>query len=255
LLETALRRQGKPALDADTELSAADLAEAQKIFDARLATRKPLAYLLREAWFCDIPFYVDERVLVPRSPFAELIRNRFEPLLVRAPRRILDLCTGGGCIGIACALAFPDAEVVLSDISPDALDVARINVDMCGLQQRVTLVQSDLFDKITGKFDLIVTNPPYVADDEYSELPEEYHNEPELGLVSDEQGIGIPLRILERAARFLKPEGLLILETGATWPVLADARPDLPFLWLEFEHGGEGVCVLSKEQLEAAAND
>jgi ribosomal protein L3 glutamine methyltransferase len=250
LLETALRRQGKKGLQADTPLTADDLAEAQKLFDARIATRKPLAYLLREAWFCDIPFYVDERVLVPRSPFAELIRNRFDPLLASAPRRILDLCTGGGCIGIACALAFPEADVVLSDISPDALDVARINVDMCGLQQRVRLVRSDLFENITGTFDLIVTNPPYVADDEYSELPEEYHREPELGLVTDRAGIGIPLRILERAASFLKPEGLLILETGATWPVLAEARPDLPFLWLEFEHGGEGVCALSKEQLE-----
>jgi ribosomal protein L3 glutamine methyltransferase len=250
LLETTLRRQGKDGLQADTPLSASDLTEAESLFNARIATRKPLAYLLREAWFCDMPFYVDERVLVPRSPFAELIRNRFEPLLSRAPRRILDLCTGGGCIGIACALAFPDAEMVLADISADALDVARINVDMCCVQQRVTLVRSDLFENVTGKFDLIVTNPPYVAHDEYRELPKEYLCEPELGLVTDKAGIGIPLRILERAAAFLNPEGLLFLETGATWPVLADARPELPFLWLEFEHGGEGICMLSKEQLE-----
>lgn len=251
LLETVQRRQGRDSLDADTPLSAADLAEAQKIFEARIQTRKPLAYLLREAWFCGVPFYVDERVLVPRSPFAELIRNGFEPLLHRAPRRILDLCTGGGCIGIACALAFPDAEVVLSDISPDALDVARINVDMCGLQDRVKLVQSDLFANIRGKFDLIVTNPPYVGVEEYEELPDEYRNEPELGLITDRDGIGIPLRILDQAANYLNPDGLLLLETGASWPLLAEARPDLPFLWLEFEHGGEGICALRKEQLEA----
>ncbi len=253
LLETLRRRQGKPALQEDTPLGEADLIEVNAIFNARIATRKPLAYLLHEAWFCGVPFYVDERVLVPRSPFAELIQNRFEPVLQRAPRRILDLCAGGGCIGIACALAFPDADVVLADISSDALDVARINVAALALQERVTLVQSDLFANVRGKFDLIVTNPPYVAEDEYVELPEEYHREPKLGLVTERNGIDIPLLILDRAAAFLKPGGLLFLETGATWPVLAEARPDLPFLWLEFEHGGDGICALTKEQLEQGA--
>lgn len=251
LLETVLRRQGMHEITADTPLTKSDLVEAEKLFNARIATRKPLAYLLREAWFCGLPFYVDERVLVPRSPFAELIDNRFEPLLTKAPRRILDLCTGGGCIGIACALAFPEAEVVLSDISADALEVARINVEKHGLQQRVQLVQSDLFAHIEGTFDLIVSNPPYVGIDEYRELPDEYLREPQLGLVTDADGIGIPLRILEQAAGFLNPEGLLLLETGATWPLLAEARPDLPFLWLEFEHGGEGICALRREELRA----
>ncbi|HEY0962868.1 MAG TPA: 50S ribosomal protein L3 N(5)-glutamine methyltransferase [Pseudomonadales bacterium] len=249
LLETALRRQGVHELTADTPLAASDLVEAEKLFTARIATRKPLAYLLNEAWFCGLPFYVDERVLVPRSPFAELIDNRFEPLVATPPRRILDLCTGGGCIGIACALAFPDAQVVLSDISADALAVARINVDRHGVQKRVQLVQSDLFANVDGTFDLIVSNPPYVSIDEYRELPDEYLREPQLGLVTDDDGIGIPLRILEQAAAFLNPEGLLFLETGATWPLLAEARPDLSFLWLEFEHGGEGICALRKEQL------
>jgi ribosomal protein L3 glutamine methyltransferase len=252
LLETLRRRQGKPELREDTPLSAADLVEVNELFDARITTRKPLAYLLNEAWFCGVPFYVDERVLVPRSPFAELIDNRFAPLLSREPRRILDLCTGGGCIGLACALAFPEAKVVLADISSDALDVAQINVTALALQERVELVRSDLFKSVTGKFDLIVTNPPYVADDEYAELPDEYHREPRLGLVTEQNGIEIPLRILEQASAFLKPGGLLLLETGATWPVLADARKDLPFLWLEFEHGGEGICALTKEQLDKA---
>jgi ribosomal protein L3 glutamine methyltransferase len=252
LLETLRRRHGKPALQEDTPLSATDLAEVNKLFNARIDTRKPLAYLLNEAWFCGVPFYVDERVLVPRSPFAELINNRFAPLLTREPRRILDLCAGGGCIGIACALAFPEAKVVLADISSEALEVARINVTALALQERVELVRSDLFKNVTGKFDLIVTNPPYVAEDEYDELPDEYRQEPRLGLVTDKHGIDIPLRILEQASTYLRPGGLLLLETGATWPLLADARQDLPFLWLEFEHGGEGICALTKEQLDKA---
>lgn len=254
LLETQLRRQGVQNLQADTLLSTADLVQASALLAARITSRKPLAYLLNEAWFCGLPFYVDERVLVPRSPFSELIDSLFEPLLPRNPRRILDLCTGGGCIGIACALAFPDAEVVLADISPDALAVARINIDKFGLQQRVTAVESDLFAALEGSFDLILTNPPYVAAGEYQELPAEFHREPELGLVTGMDGIEIPLRILAGAAAMLEPDGVLILETGATWPTLADACQQLPFLWLEFEHGGEGVCLLTREQLlEAGA--
>jgi len=249
LLETLLRRQGVESLQLDTPLSAAQLQPVQALLAARIATRKPLAYLLQEAWFCGLPFYVDERVLVPRSPLAELIASQFEPLLPHSPARILDLCTGSGCIGIACALAFPEAEVVLSDLSPDALAVARLNVDKFELAERVQCLQSDLFAAVEGSFDLVVTNPPYVAEDEYEQLPEEYHREPVLGLVTAEGGLDIPLRILREAARFLKPQGVLILETGATWPALAEARPDLPFLWIEFAHGGEGVCLLTREQL------
>ncbi len=249
LLETVLRRKGTTNLQQDTELAATDLPEVQSMLAERIATRKPLAYLLHEAWFCELPFYVDERVLVPRSPLAELIREQFEPLLPYMPKRILDLCAGGGCIGIACALAFPDAEVVLADISPEALDVAQVNIAKFGLEGRVTTVQSNLFGALNGTFDLIVTNPPYVAEDEYRDLPEEYHREPELGLVTDQNGIGIPLRILEQSSAFLAPQGTLILETGTTWPELAAARPDLPFLWIEFAHGGEGVCLLRREQL------
>lgn len=252
LLETQLRRQDMQNLHADTLLTTADLAEASTLLAQRIATRKPLAYLLNEAWFCGLAFFVDERVLVPRSPLAELIDSLFEPLLPHPPRRILDLCAGGGCIGIACALAFPDAEVVLADISPAALEVARINIEKFGLQQRVTTVESDLFGAVAGRFDLIITNPPYVAASEYQELPEEFHREPELGLVTGMEGIEIPLRILAGAAAALEADGVLILETGATWPALAAACPQLPFLWLEFEHGGEGVCLLTREQLAEA---
>ena len=219
----------------------------------RCSTRKPLAYLLHEAWLCGVPSYVDERVLVPRSPIAELVQNHFEPLLQRPPSRILDLCTGGGCIGLACALAFHDAEVLLSDISSDALAVAAINVEKLGLGSRVRLVQSDLFNDIDGSFDLIVSNPPYVAEEEYAGLPEEFLREPRLGLVSEQQGLDIPLRILAQAASYLRPQGALILETGATWPLLDEALPQLDFLWIDFEQGGAGVCLLRRERLLAQA--
>jgi ribosomal protein L3 glutamine methyltransferase len=249
LLETQLRRQGCPDLLPETLLTDQDLEQPLRLLAERIATRKPLAYLLQEAWFCGLPFHVDERVLVPRSPLAELIDNQFEPLLPHAPARILDLCTGSGCIGIACALAFVDAEVVLADISPEALAVARINIGKYGLEERVTVAQADLFAGLQGHFDLIVSNPPYVAEAEYRELPAEFHREPELGLVTGQGGIEIPLRILSDAARYLEPGGVLIMETGATWPELAASCPQLPFLWLEFAHGGEGVCMLTREQL------
>lgn len=251
LVETLARRHALSSLQLDTLLPAAIVAEVVTLATQRIATRKPLAYLLQEAWFCGVPFYVDERVLVPRSPFAELIRNRFEPLLHEAPQRILDLCTGGGCIGIACALAFPDAQVVLADLSADALAVARINVDKHGVGNRVSLVQSDLFANINGFFDLIVSNPPYVGADEYAELPQEYLREPELGLLTGNDGLEIPLKILDEAADYLTGTGLLMVETGATWPLLDEARSDLPLMWLDFEHGGEGICAIRASELRA----
>lgn len=251
LVETLARRHGLASLQLDTQLPAALVAEVATMAAQRIATRKPLAYLLHEAWFCGVPFHVDERVLVPRSPFAELIRNRFEPLLHKSPRRILDLCTGGGCIGIACALAFPDAVVVLADVSEDALAVARINVDKHGVGDRVSLVQSDLFTNVSGLFDLVVSNPPYVGADEYAELPQEYLREPSLGLLTGNDGLEIPLKILDEAADYLTDDGLLLLETGATWPLLDEARNDLPLMWLEFEHGGEGICAIRAAELRA----
>ncbi len=249
LLETLARRRALPPLQLDTALPVDLLAEVEALATVRIETRKPLAYLLNEAWFCGLPFYVDERVLVPRSPFAELINTRFETLLKTAPRRILDLCTGGGCIGIACAIAFPEAEVVLADLSPDALAVARINIEKHKLGDRVQVVESDLFASVTGRFDLIVSNPPYVGAEEYEDLPAEYLREPELGLLTGNDGLEIPLRILEQAATYLSDDGLLLLETGATWPLLDEARTDLPFLWLEFEYGGEGICALKASEL------
>lgn len=251
LFESIMRRHGRSELFPQMLLDPAsdEMQEIRHLASERISKRLPLAYLLQEAWFCNLPFYVDERVLVPRSPIAELIQQQFEPLLRKAPMRILDLCTGGGCIGIACALAFPQAEVVLADISPEALAVAEINIRKFDLQDRVSCVQSDLFNSIKGRFDLIVSNPPYVGEEEYAELPEEFGKEPKLGLVSEQQGLDIPLRILAQSADYLAEEGSLILETGATWPLLDEACGQLNLLWIEFEHGGEGVCFVPRRNL------
>lgn len=212
-----------------------------------------MAYLLGEAWFAGLPFYVDERVLIPRSPIAELILQQFQPLLNEAPGRVLDLCTGSGCIGIATALVFPEASVDLSDISEEALQLAARNIDRHGLQSRVSAVQSDLFAGLQGKYDLIVSNPPYVSAEEVADLPPEYQREPSLGLLSDDEGLAIPLQILRQAPDYLSDNGLLILELGYTWPLLAERYPDLPVVWLEFDGGGEGVLAIGRDALIRAA--
>ena len=252
LLLGVLAQAGINEVADDTPLDAVCLERLETLLQRRIHERIPVAYLLHEAWFAGLAFFVDERVLVPRSPIAELIENRFDPLLNAEPATILDLCCGSGCIGIACALAFPDSRVVLADISPEALEVASINIEKYDLQDRVTTVQSDLFAGVSGTFDLIVSNPPYVPADEYRELPDEYWQEPQLGLVSSGEGLDIPRQILAQSADFLTREGHLILETGYTWQALDASEPDLPFLWLDFEYGGEGVCLLSRDQLPAA---
>ena len=230
-------------------LQSQEVAHVEALARRRIEERIPVAYLVGEAWFCGLPFKVDERVLIPRSPIAELINNRFEPLLAAEPQRILDLCTGSGCIGIACALAFEDARVDLSDISRDALQLARENVLRHGLQERVRVLESDLLRSVQGPYDLIVSNPPYVSRQEIDELPAEYHHEPELGLLSQDDGLDIPLRILREAAAHLSEDGLLVLEVGYSRAALTDRLPGVPLLWLEFEQGGEGVCALTEQQL------
>lgn len=246
LVESFLQRH---AGDATPMLSESQLGEMQQLLERRIQERIPLAYLLQEAWFAGLPFHVDERVLVPRSPLAELITADFATLLKAPPQRILDLCTGSGCIGIAAALQYPDAHVVLSDLSADALEVARINISKYQLEGRVEAVQSDLFEQVHGVFDLILCNPPYVGQTEYTALPDEYHREPRPALLCDNEGLAIPLAILRQAADFLGPEGCLVLEVGNSWEALEQAVPDFPFLWLEFDQGGHGVCALSTTQL------
>ena len=215
----------------------------------RSSERVPMAYLVGEAWFAGLPFYVDQRVLVPRSPIAELVLQQYQPLLPRPPARVLDLCTGSGCIGIATALAFPDARVDLADISEDALAVAQQNIQRHGLQDRVTTVCSDLFAKVDVDYDLIVCNPPYVSAQEVAGLPPEYQREPALGLLSDEDGLAIPLQILRQAGAHLSPEGVLVLELGYTWPLLDQRYPQFPVTWLEFDSGGEGVLAIRRDAL------
>ncbi len=230
-------------------LDAAQRAAVETLIEARIRTRKPAAYLTQKVWFCGLPFYVDERVLVPRSPIAELIHKGFAPWLTRSPRRILDLCTGSGCIGIATAYAFADAEVVCADISADALAVAQRNVQAHGLEARVSLVESDLFAELQGRFDLIVSNPPYVDQQDMAALAAEYQQEPVLGLASGDDGLDITRRILAEAKQYLHEDGVLIVEVGNSEEPLCAAYPHLPFIWLSFDYGGHGVFMLRAEDL------
>lgn len=238
-----------PAL-LDARLTLVERQKVLALIQRRVEERLPAAYLTNEAWFAGLSFYVDERVLVPRSPIAELIAQDFEPWLSARPQRILDLCTGSGCIGIACAYQFDEAMVDLVDISLDALNVADINIARHDLGGRVSAVQSDVFDLLGGQtYDLIVSNPPYVDAQDLAAMPAEYHREPTLGLASGPDGLDITRRILREAANHLNEEGVLIVEVGNSCVALDDAFPTVPFMWLEFEHGGHGVFAMSREQL------
>lgn len=225
-----------------------------ELIEQRANDRVPVPYLTGEAWFAGIPFHVDERVLIPRSPLAELIEADFAPWLPTPPQHILDLCTGGGCIGIACALHNDSAEVVLADISDDALEVALDNIEFHDVGDRVQIVQSDLFDSLEGeRFDLIVSNPPYVDADDMAALPAEYLHEPELALAAGVDGLDIARRILRGAAAHLTATGVLIVEVGNSWVALEEAYPTVAFTWIEFERGGHGVFLLTRQQLDEHA--
>lgn len=243
----------------DARLTRPERERVVSFIERRVKDRVPAAYIAGEAWFGGMMFKVDERVLIPRSPIAELIEQQFEPWLPEEPRKILDLCTGSGCIGIACAFAFPDARVDVSDISSDALVVAGDNIARYQLTDRVRAVQSDLFAGLADArrpgegYDLIVSNPPYVDAEEFAAMPAEYRHEPELALVSGEDGLDFTRRLLREAPDYLAPQGMLVVEVGYSEPAMARAFPDLPLIWLEFERGGSGVFVISREQLMEAA--
>ena len=279
---------------ADARLLTCERQEILALFQRRILERIPAPYLIHQAWFAGLPFYVDAHVIIPRSPIAELIEQRFSPWLYPSELKlqdrslydsspqhkattlsgsnrqdaypassmtmgidepichILDLCTGSGCIAIACAFAFPDAQIDAVDISSEALAVARKNVSQHQVGHAVHLIQSDVWQNLPqADYQLIVCNPPYVDAEDMQQLPAEYRHEPTLALAGGEDGLDLVDRVLKKAADYLSPGGVLIVEVGNSAPALEVRFPDYPFTWLTFERGGHGVFLLTKEQLIA----
>jgi len=248
--------------DAHPQILSARLTRGERervtdLLQRRIDERKPAAYLTGEAWFGGLSFEVDEQVLVPRSPIAELIADGFEPWLAGvAVEHLVDLGTGSGCIAIACAMAFPDARVDAVDISPGAIAVTQRNIGRYGLEGQVRAVQSDLFAGLQGEvYDLIVSNPPYVDRGAMASLPDEFRREPDLGLAAGEQGLDVVERLLAAAPDHMAQEGLLVVEVGNSRAALEQRYPQVEFAWPEFEHGGHGVFVLTAEQVHHHAAD
>jgi len=241
--------------DQDLLAKTVNADERQRIdalFARRVNERIPVAYLSHQAYFAGLSFYVDERVLIPRSPIAELIEQQFNPwLMPEEVTRILDIGTGSGCIAVAAACAFPQAQVDALDVSAQALAVARINCDKHGVTERVHLLQSDMLDQLpTARYDLIISNPPYVAAPEMDTLPAEYLHEPSCALAAGQDGLQFVTGILQQAGQYLSDGGVLIVEVGNAQAALSARFPQVPFLWLEFARGGQGVFLLTKEQLD-----
>lgn len=237
------------------EFYAARLTHAEKQLilervNLRIEQHIPTPYLTNRAWFCSHEFYIDERVLIPRSPMGELIKNNLTGIIDFEPRNILDLCTGSGCIGIACAYQYPEAEVDLADISPEALAVAEINIEGHQMQHRVVPILSDLFADLPAvQYDIIISNPPYVDSDDMADLPDEFKVEPELALAAGDDGLAIVERILQSASQYLSKFGVLVCEVGNSSVALQQKYPDIPFKWIKFSQGGDGVFMLKKQQL------
>ncbi|RLA55276.1 MAG: 50S ribosomal protein L3 N(5)-glutamine methyltransferase [Gammaproteobacteria bacterium] len=227
-------------------------ASLQALLQRRITERQPLPYLLGRAWFAGLEFRCDPRAIIPRSPIAELILHDFQPWYSGPePRRLLDLCCGGGCIGLAAAHYFPQVEADLLDIDAEALDLARENAARLGLGSRVRVLQSNLFDALGDeRYDLILSNPPYVDADDLASMPAEFHHEPELALGSGPDGLDLARSILAGAAHYLNDTGLLVVEVGNSWMALEEAYPRLPFTWVEFEQGGHGVFALTARELQ-----
>jgi ribosomal protein L3 glutamine methyltransferase len=234
----------------DAPVGPADAARVEALVRERIETRRPAAYLTGRMWFAGYEFVVDEHVLVPRSPIGELIRAGFHPWLDAARvRRVLDIGTGSGCIAIATALALPHVEVDATDVSTEALAVARLNAERLGVADRVRFHLADIFPDGGGRWDLILANPPYVPQAEYDELPEEYLREPAGALVAGADGLDIVRRMLAALPGRLTPDGVLVMDTGATSEAVADAYPELPFVWVDMQDGGDGISVLYARDL------
>lgn len=247
-LHTPFDRLGQVA---HARLTRSERIRLAGLLERRITERLPVAYLTEEAFFAGLKFKVNRDVLIPRSPIGELIEQYYDPWLTNAPARLLDLCTGSGCIGIASAFAFEEADVVLSDISAAALAVATRNIELHKLQDRVTVVESDLFDNLQGQqFDLIVSNPPYVDAIDMANLPEEYKVEPVLALESGHDGLDFTRRLLREARGHLTATGVLIVEVGNSSVALEEKFPEVAFTWLEFSRGGGGVFLLTAAQLD-----
>jgi ribosomal protein L3 glutamine methyltransferase len=240
-----------PPAYGQAHLTSEERAEVFHLFRRRLEERKPAAYLIGEAWFAGLAFKVDERVLVPRSPIAEMIEAGFEPWLGGLEvQRAIDLCTGSGCIGIAMAVHQPNWRVDLTDISPDALALARHNARAHGVERRMRIIESDLFAALAGeRYDLIVSNPPYVPDADVALLPPEYAHEPALGLKGGVDGLDLALRLMADAPQHLNEGGLFVLEVGDSEAALIECLPQVPFVWVEFRVGPMGICVLHRDDL------
>ncbi|MFN3072338.1 50S ribosomal protein L3 N(5)-glutamine methyltransferase [Acinetobacter sp. TY2] len=253
----------------DAKLLPSEKSEFLALLERRVNEKVPTSYLLNLAYFCDKPYYVDERVLIPRSPIAELINQRFAPYCLdendqvrealnnlpenpqpKKPQRILDMCTGSGCIAIALAYAYPDADVDATDISKDALEVASINAEHHDKQYQVALLESDLFDKIPAEnqYDLIVSNPPYVDAEDMADLPEEFHHEPELALAAGQDGLDLVRKMLAQAADYLTEDGLIVIEVGNSEWAMKQNFNTIDFHWLKFQNGGSGIFALTAAQ-------
>ncbi len=235
----------------DKPLENTTCQSVKRLIEQRVEKLIPVAYLVNRAWFAGHEFYVDQRVLIPRSPLAELINARFQPWIESEKvKRILDIGTGSACIPIACAYAFPAASIDAIDIDDAALQVAEMNVLKHALQDRISLIRSDLFNSLgSTSYDIIICNPPYVGSEEMQTLPAEYTHEPVQALETAEQGLALVARILDQASNFLADKGILIVEVGNSQQLLIERYPELPFTWLEFEQGGEGVFLLNKDEL------
>ena len=234
----------------DSRLTSDEKQHLCNLLCQRVNDRAPVAYLINRAWFAGLEFFVDQRVLIPRSPLAELIEQEFSPWIAATDvRRVLDVGTGSGCIAVACALVFPEAFVDAVDCSAEALDVARINIRNFGLENQVAAIESDVFANVAGPYDLIVSNPPYVDAGEIERLPAEYHHEPLIGLAAGDDGLDIVRRILADAGSLLSPNGILVVEVGASRSALMAAFPALAFVWLELARGGENIFLLQARDL------